>query len=166
MTRIVTALVLAFGVATTAWAVDPPKPPPPASAFAAQVSTGNMFEIDSSKLAMSRSKNDAILAFATTMVADHTDAAAKFKKAIAEAEVKEPPAELDARHKAVLDNLSKQDAAGFDKAYIQAQYEAHVATVELFESYAFSGDNARMKQFAQELLPVVRAHRDHVAKLR
>jgi predicted outer membrane protein len=78
-----------------------------------------------------------------------------------------PPAEkLDAKHQALLDDLKKKDGPTFDAAYIKAQYDGHVATVAMFEAYAKGGDNARMKQFANDLLPTLKTHLDHVSKLR
>ena len=50
--------------------------------------------------------------------------------------------------------------------YIEAQYKAHVETVELFKGYAQGGEDTRMRAFAAELLPKLQAHLDHVAKMR
>ena len=54
----------------------------------------------------------------------------------------------------------------FDKAYIEAQYKAHVETADLFKAYAQGGEDTRMRAFAAELLPTLQAHLDHVAKMR
>src|SRR5262245_59402222 len=83
-----------------------------------QVAVGNTFEIESSKLALAKSKAEPIRAFATQMVNDHSDAGIKFKKVLTEAKLKEPPEALDERRKAILEALRKQDAAAFDKAYV------------------------------------------------
>jgi predicted outer membrane protein len=36
----------------------------------------------------------------------------------------------------------------------------------MFQAYADGGDNARMKQFAKDMLPTLKTHLDHVTKLR
>jgi putative membrane protein len=36
----------------------------------------------------------------------------------------------------------------------------------MFEAYAKGGDNARMKQFANEMLPTLKAHLDQVSKIK
>jgi putative membrane protein len=47
-------------------------------------------------------------------------------------------------------------------AYIKAQYDGHVETVGMFETYA----KGRMKQFANDMLPTLKMHLDHVSKLK
>jgi predicted outer membrane protein len=41
-----------------------------------------------------------------------------------------------------------------------------IETVAMFEAYAKGGDNARMKQFANEMLPTLKTHLDQVSKLK
>lgn len=36
----------------------------------------------------------------------------------------------------------------------------------MFEAYAKGGDNGRMKQFASDMLPMLKMHLDHVSKLK
>ena len=138
----------------------------PAAAFEASVAAGNQFEIDSSKLALSRTRSDAVKAFAQRMVDDHTAAGTKFKQAVSEAKLPAPPDKLDAKHQAILDALKSKDSGAFDKAYVDAQYEAHVETVDLVKAYAQGGDNARLKAFAREVLPTLQSHLDHVSRMR
>jgi putative membrane protein len=162
-----------FGFACAAMTADPAgaqqsaaAPAASTASFLNSVAAGNQFEIDSSKLALSRSKSDAVKRFAQRMVDDHTEAAGKFKIAVTEAKLTPPSEKLDAKHQAVFDSLTAANDASFDKLYIDAQYKAHVETVDLFKAYAKGGDNARMKQFANELLPTLQAHLDHVGKMR
>lgn len=162
MARWLISLLCSVWLAVPALAVDAPR----TDMFVAQTAGGNMFEIESSKLALDRSKNDKVRQFANQMVTDHTQAGAKFKQALTEAKLKAPPEAMDSKHKAVFEDLRKRDARDFDKAYIEAQYKAHTETVEMFEAYAQRGENARMKQFAAELLPKLREHLEHVKKLR
>lgn len=132
--------------------------------FLKQTAVGNQFEIDSSKLALSKSNSADVTAFATQMVNDHGAAGTAFKKAVSDAELEEPSTSDD-KHDSLLKDLRAKSGADFDKAYIDAQKQGHVETVALFEAYAKDGDNPRMKQFAQELLPKLRQHLDHVRKL-
>ena len=61
---------------------------------------------------------------------------------------------------------SAEAGAAFNKAYIEAQYNAHVEAVNLFAAYAKSGDNAQLKALAAELLPTLQGHLDQVSRLR
>jgi len=174
MLRPVTVLLLALAaVAPAAFAADPPStaaagttaPAPSTDVFLTKAATGNWFEIDSSKLAISKSKSETVKAFANQMVKDHGQAAVKMKQAVTDAKAKAPTDSLDAAHQAIYDDLKKKDGIAFDKAYIDAQAQGHVDTVAMFEAYAKSGDNPRIKAFANDLLPTLRSHLDHVKKL-
>jgi putative membrane protein len=168
------ALPLVLASAPPAFAADPPAKQaaapgmatPSTSTFLTNTAVANLFEIEGSKVALTKTKNDKIKAFANLMVTDHTGAGAKFKQAVADAKLTPPAEKLDAKHQSLLDDLKKKDGTAFDTAYVKAQHEGHVETVALFEAYAKGGDNARMKQFANEMLPTLKAHLEDVSKLK
>ena len=168
------ALPLILASAPGAFAADPPAKQaaapamatPSTSTFLTNTAVANLFEIDSSKVALAKTKNDKIKAFANLMVTDHTGAGTKFKQAVTDAKLTPPAEKLDAKHQALLDDLKKKEGAAFDTAYAQAQHDGHVETVAMFEAYAKGGDNARMKQFANEMLPTLKTHLDQVSKLK
>lgn len=131
----------------------------PATAdFLAKVMAGNRFEIESSRLALKKSRSVEVQNFARTMVSDQDAAAATFGQALDEARLSPGPDALDARHRVILDDLATKDGPDFDRAYLDAEAKAHRHAVALFQAYADRGDNARLKQFAQELLPVLKRH--------
>ena len=168
------ALPLVLAGAPAALAVDPPAKQaaapamatPSTSTFLTNTAVANLFEIESSKVALSKTKNDKIKTFANLMVTDHTGAGTKFKQAVADAKLTPPAEKLDAKHQALLDDLQKKDGAAFDTAYVKVQHEGHVETVAMFEAYAKGGDNARMKQFANDMLPTLKTHLDQVSKIK
>lgn len=176
MFRPVLFVAAALAVAApVALAADPPStaaaPSVPAremssDEFLSKLAVGNKFEIDSSKLAISKTHSEQIKAFATRMVTDHGQAAATMKQAVIDAKAKAPSDALDANHQAILDELKKKTATAFDKAYVDAQLQGHIDTVALVDAYAQTGDNPRLKEFASDLLPTRRGHLDHVKKLK
>jgi putative membrane protein len=134
--------------------------------FADKAAVANLFEIETSKLAVKTSKNKDVLAFANKMITDHTKAGTAFKAAVGKATGVTPPAEkLDAAHQAKLDDLKTKTGEDFDKAYIDAQQDAHDEAVSLFDSYANNGDDAALKAFAAETLPTLKAHEEHIDKM-
>lgn len=141
-------------------------PVPSTTDFLIKAAAGNRFEIDSSKLALKKSKSETVQAFAKMMVTDHGEASVRMKQAVAEAKLSAPPDALDGKHKAALDDLAKKEGPAFDKAYVDAQLKGHEETVALFKAYAEGGENAHIKQFATELLPTLLKHLDHVRKLK
>ena len=166
-------LIAMAAAAPPVFAADPPStaaasattPAMSVDEFLGKTAVGNKFEIDSSKLAISKSKSETVKAFANEMVKDHGQAAVKMKQAVTDAKVKAPTDSLDAKHQAIYDDLKKKDDIAFDRAYVDAQMQGHVDTVAMFESYAKNGDNPRIKAFANDLLPTLRSHLDHVKKL-
>lgn len=146
----------------TAHALGTPK----ADEFVQKASQSGMFEIESSKIALSRSSNADVKAFAQQMIDDHTAAAAKLKAA-AEANGlgASVATALDEKHQKKLDKLTKEEADDFDDEYVDVQESAHRKAVKLFEDYAKDGDNAALKAHASETLPKLQQHKDHVQVL-
>lgn len=97
----------------------------PDATFVAHAAVGDLFEIESSKLALERSSNAAVREFATMMVEDHGQMSAKLKAAAGPLGIT-VPAELDPPHQKKLKMLrDTTDAEMFDRAYIEAQTNAH-----------------------------------------
>lgn len=174
MLRPLAIVLLALSATAPAFAADPPStaaagPATPAGLstdeFLAKLVPGNKFEIDSSKLALGKTKSETVRAFATEMVKDHSDAAVKLKKVLSDARLKAPSDALDGKHQALYDDLKKKTDVAFDQAYVDAQLRAHVDTVAMVEVYAADGDNLRLKAFANEVLPTLKGHLDHATKL-
>lgn len=164
----VLAAVLSFGVTLAMfWA------PPPATAqltgtlsgprFVDTAAVAGLFEIETSKVALERSKNPEVRKFAQMMVDDHTRIAANLKKAAAAAsgDITVPSA-LDAEHEAMLAKLKTANGTEFDTLYVQAQTTAHEQAVGLFGSFAKDGDQSGLKAFAAETLPILQKHLEHV----
>jgi putative membrane protein len=137
-----------------------------ASTFVPLVASANLFEIQSSELALQRSQAVPVKDFANRMVTDHNLVATKMKQVLSEAEIPAPPGTLNGKDQTVLDNLRVAKGAAFNKAYIEAQYNAHIEAVNLFSAYARDGDNPRLKALASDLLPTLQEHLDHIRRLR
>lgn len=128
--------------------------------FVTKTAVGNLFEIQSSRVALEKAQNEAVKSFAQTMIQDHTAATERMK-----ALGGRMPTKLDARHAGMVKTLRSTPAARFDQAYLQAQVKAHEETVALFESYARSGTDPQLKAFATEMLPTLQGHLDMVRKM-
>ncbi len=133
--------------------------------FATKAAVANMFEIETSKLAIKTSKNADVLAFAKKMVADHTKAGAAFKTAVAKVDGVKAPTALDDDHQKKLDDLKTKTGDDFDKAYIGLQKDAHSDAVSLFDNYSKNGTDPTLKAFAADTLPTLQAHKDMIDKM-
>jgi putative membrane protein len=132
----------------------------PDHVFVMKAANSNMFEIESSKVALQMAKNAEVKQFAQQMIADH-EMAAKNMMAVAP----DAPKQMDAAHMAMVEKLRATDAAAFDEAYIDAQVKAHDEAVALFTKYEDDAKDPALKQFAAKTLPVLKQHQDHVKKL-
>lgn len=135
--------------------------------FVAKAAAGDMFEIAAGKLALTRSQNAEVKKFAQMMVDEHGKSTEGLKKAIAESGLALTlPAVLPADKQAKIDDLTKVDAAGFDKAYMDNQVDAHQDTLNLMQRHAQDGDTPATKAFAAATAPVVQKHYDMAKALR
>jgi putative membrane protein len=130
------------------------------------VASSNLFEIESSRLALARSQSNAIKEFADRMVGDHTRAANRARRILGEMGASLPPLMLEPSHQQKLDALKAVDNAQFDRAYVESQYTEHVEAIAVVREYARSGDSERLKALAAEALSVLQSHLDHVTRLR
>lgn len=129
--------------------------------FGAMASISNLFELESSTLALEKASSADVKAFAQQMITDHTKAAQDMAPAAAEEGVA-PAKELDKRHGDMLDALSDLTGEEFDAAYVQAQVQAHDEAVALFEGYATNGKEGPLKAFAAATLPTLQSHQEHI----
>lgn len=124
-----------------------------ADTFVTKASIANMFEIETSKLALERSHHEGVKTFAKQMVDDHTKAGEKLTAALQKSNSKLKQAEgLDDAHKEKLAELKNTADDNFDQAYIELQADAHKQAVMLFSDYADNGKDAALKQLAADTL--------------
>ncbi|MBW9090783.1 DUF4142 domain-containing protein [Rhizobium wenxiniae] len=126
--------------------------------FIMEASASDVFEIESSKLALQKG-NDATKAFAQQMVTDHEKTTAELKALLASGKVQgNPVATLTEDFKEEIDELAKLDGDEFNEEYIDDQVEAHEDAVDLFKRYAEEGENADLKAWAGKTLPALEHH--------
>ena len=138
--------------------------PLPAQDFVTAAASGGLFEVESSKLALERTKSDEVKAFAEMMIADHSKANDELKAIAAAAGLKVPaapeggPAEHLKAVKAAAD-------ADFDRTYLMHQDKAHDETLALFMAQAGATSTPELAAFAAKTLPALKMHAEHVKKL-
>ena len=133
--------------------------------FAHKAAMSDMFEIESSKAALGKSSSAQVKDFANMMIKDHTMSSANLAKA---AKASNTPVDksLDAEHQAKLDKMkSMSGGASWDKAYMDAQVQAHTMTLATLKDYAANGSVPQLKSFASDTSKVVAMHLDHAKKL-
>jgi len=135
-------------------------------AFVRDAAIGGMYEIESAKLALTRSKNPNVKAAAEMIIKDHTAADKALKALVAAGKAPGPlPTEMDERRKGMLDNLKGAAANDFDDRFLDQQTMAHHEALLAFNGYKTTGDNADLKAFAAETAPKLEAHAKMVTSL-
>ena len=125
--------------------------------FVAEAATSDMFEIESSKLAIARS-DAATKAFAEQMVKDHQKTSQELKALVSGGKVQAKiPQAMTSGQKEMLDKLSLQ-GEDFTKQYQSDQEEAHEDAVDLFKRYGDEGDNPDLKAWAAKTRPALEHH--------
>jgi putative membrane protein len=133
--------------------------------FIEKAGSGGMFEVLSSDLALKRATGAKVKEFAKRMAIDHRASNDKLNSAVQSAQLPPPPTGIDPKQQEVMDQLSTASGREFDRAYIDMQVKAHKEAVEFFSTYANEGDNAELKSFAQQTLPMLEDHFKHVQTL-
>lgn len=129
--------------------------------FVTKAAMSDMFEVQSSNIALKRSKNADVKAFAEMMIKAHTKTTAELKAAIKESgQPIRPPSALSGHPADELIALLKVDIKDFDKKYIDDQVTGHEHALDLMARYAKDGDVPAVKAFAAKTGPVVQTHLD------
>lgn len=140
--------------------------PTTATAFMAEAARSDMYEIQSSQLAMSRGASQGVKDFAQMMVRDHTNSTQMVMDAARSGGLTPPPPPpLDPRRAGMLDQLRGASGAAFDRMYLSQQLMAHQEALALHSGYAQNGDNAALRGAAGKIAPIVQQHLTHVQRL-
>jgi len=132
--------------------------------FVQKAALSDMYEIQASKLALTKSQSKSIKDFAQMMIDAHT-ATTQALTPIATKLTINPPSQLDNDKQGKIDDLTKASAKDFDKKYLDQQTSAHNDALGLMKSEADNGQDADLKAFAAATLPKVQEHLDHVKSL-
>ncbi len=128
-------------------------------AFVRVAARGGLAETKLGKLAMDQGSNEAVKAFGTRMVAEHTKAANELKDAAKEERIA-LPTDLSSKDEATYDRLSKLSGADFDQAYAQDMVKDHQQDLRDFRREANHGNNDVIRGFASETVPMIQQHLD------
>jgi putative membrane protein len=136
-----------------------------ASEFVETAAVANMFEIESSKLALEQAQDEQVRMFAQRMIDDHTKAGEKLERTLEGKSGLTLPQKLDQAHADKFEQLRAAPRGEFDAMYVMVQAQAHDQAVELFSTFAEEGDDAELRAFAAETLPTLESHQASVHAL-
>lgn len=131
-----------------------------AESFIEQAAIADLYEREAARLALERSRSEAIRMIALKMLDDHMTSTHQLKSTLRSMKAAPtPPKDLDKRRQTMIDNLDEADDDEFDQRYLEQQCTAHEEAVALFESFATRGENdPGLTMFAAGTLPSLRRH--------
>ena len=135
----------------------------PAQNYVTWAADGDMYEIQSSKIALTKAKSQATKDFAREMIADHMQTTKSLVAALPKTEPKVAKAgkALSEPNAAKIAALKSAPADGFDALYMQQQAEAHKTAWALHKGYATDGQDPALLQVATSAVPIIEKHLAH-----
>ena len=140
--------------------------------FVKKASMTDLFEVQSSQLALQKSQSADVKNFAQHMIDEHTKSTQKLKSIVTPTKTSAKGATtgdvamaLDSEHAAMLTKLQNASGAEFDKLFVNMQVDGHQKALDLVSKYAVNGDDTKLKGFAQDMKPHIQEHLDRVQKL-
>jgi putative membrane protein len=119
----------------------------------------NTSEIEQANLARSKSKNESVRSFASMMIEHHGQA----KKQQSRMKVSEQPSplaeQLESESRTTLEDLKQKSGPEFDRAYVQAQIDAHQKVLDTLERDLIpNAQDPELKSYLENLKPKVEQH--------
>lgn len=128
------------------------------------MSMSNLTEITTSQLALQKSSNPAIRAFAQQMITEHTKAQAELSNLAAQKGIRitdKPGADQRLQY----NRLTTLSGAAFDAAYKNVQVNGHAMTLALIQTYRSVGKDPQGLALAAKMQPVVARHLEEAKAL-
>ncbi len=170
MQKYLTPLVIVLALLSPGllWADTPAKPTDPQIAHIAY--TAGLIDVEAGKLALEKSKDKDVRAFAQRMVGDHTavndQALALVKKLNVTPEDNPTSQSLNKQAETTRKKLEGLTGAAFDKAYVDNEVAFH-KTVDnaLSTTLIPNAQNSELKSLLESGLKLFQAHLEHAERL-
>jgi putative membrane protein len=132
--------------------------------YVAWAADSDMYEMQSSKLALAKAKSKATKDFAREMIADHMKTTRSLMAALPKTEprIAKPGKMLSEPNAAKIAALKDAPADSFDALYMQQQAEAHKTAYALHKGYAMDGQDPALRQVATSAVPIIEKHMAHL----
>lgn len=124
--------------------------------FLQQAATSDMFEVQSSQMALQRSRNARTRAYAREMIDAHGQTTAKVGD-LAQRNGVTLPTGLGPEQERAMAAIGNTRRI-FDSEYFRQQALAHQTAIEVYQTEINNGYNTEIKQYAQQTLPELQSH--------
>lgn len=139
--------------------------PTNAAAYVPTAAASDLFEIQSSQVALQRSQNADVRRFAQMMIDHHTRTTQQLTAAARAAGMTPPTPQLTPMQRDMIAQLQTQSGAAFDRTYLTQQVQAHEMALALHGTYAARGDRPALRTAAAAAAPIVRQHLEEARRM-
>jgi putative membrane protein len=126
--------------------------------YVAKAGAGDLYEVQSSQIAMRRARDARVRSFARMLVMDHRRSAARVTAAARASGLRPRPAMLEPMQRRMINELNRAPAGRFDQIYLSQQIPAHQQALDLHRGYSTNGDAPALRRVAGSIVPVVEHH--------
>jgi putative membrane protein len=134
-------------------------------AYVQNAATSDMFEIQTSQLALEKAAMPSIKTYAQMMIDEHGKSSAELKAAAGQAGIPAPAA-LPADKQAKVNALRSLSGAEFDRQYLADQRSGHQETLAKVNAYLAAAPAGPLKDHASKLTGVVQKHLNSLEKIK
>jgi putative membrane protein len=142
----------------------PPSVTPAEQDFAIKTAQAQLAEIDMARLALHRSSNKDVKAFANMIESDHTSALKALADLMKNKNVPQPTT-LPADVQQTIMRMNALTGAEFDREFINTMVGDHQRIVGMFGDMQTTAQNPDVKDYVEDLLPVLEMHLDKAQQL-
>ena len=125
--------------------------------YVQNAAASDMFEIETSRLALAKATSPAIKTYAQMMIDEHGKSSTDLKAAMAGAAIV-VPAGLPTEQSAKLETLRDLSGAAFDRQYLADQRAGHQETLAKINAYLATAAAGPLKDHASKVTGVVQKH--------
>jgi putative membrane protein len=133
--------------------------------FVSQANLGAPFQLDSGRIAETKSTSAAIRSYAHLMVTSHIPVVDALNTILQRKHVTPLNPLLHGAYQAMLSTLKADSGAALDRDYVDGQLEYQKGNAALFEQEIQNGSDRDLKEFARQTLPKIQDHLQRVLKL-
>ena len=132
--------------------------PTDGAGYVAMAGASDLFEIQSSELAVEKSQNEEVRQFAQHMIEQHRMTTEQVTSAAQAAGMTPAAPQMNAMQQEMLSQLQAATGAEFDRTYLQQQGQAHEMALSLHRNFGEQGDTQQLQQVANQAVPIIEQH--------
>lgn len=144
-------------------ATDPT--PEQAMGYVMKAGASDLYEIQSSQIALRKSRNPQVRSLASMLIMHHRTTTRDVTAAARRDRLRPMPPMLEPHQRAMIADLNRA-SRGFDQAFLDQQRTAHGEALRLHMNYSERGDSPALRRAAAGAVPIIQRHIERIDAIR